>query len=80
MNTAAELFADDIMKIVMARLSVRLFASSNNAIDVLLVDNKTGHGFRCTGQTMFISPLPTTFQLTGGEPDVGQPSQLSLLG
>lgn len=58
-NTAAELFADDIMRIVMSRLSVRL-QPNGNAIAVLLVDNMTGFSHLCTGEQLTIDTVVVT--------------------
>lgn len=51
-QSAAALFEDDLIKLVMSRVSVRLQplnVNGNIEISVVLVDNKTNTGSLCTG-------------------------------
>lgn len=51
-QSAAELFEDDLIKLVMKRLSVRLHPMNVNGtieVSVILVDNKTEHAALSTG-------------------------------
>lgn len=54
-ETAAALFEDDLMAIVLRRLSVQLQTfPGDNSISVVLVDNKTGYAFQCEGARLHI--------------------------
>jgi hypothetical protein len=64
------MFADDLMKIVMQRLQVRLQTQNGKDIVVTLVDTKTGYGVLCGGTRL---QMDFKVELKNGDVHGGMP-------